>query len=107
MGNYRRAITDYNRAIRLEPTAEAFGGRALSHLHMGNYRRAIADLSEAIRIAPNIADLFVSRGQVHLEMGNPDQAIADFEAALRIDPNNTKAQESLSFARFFRMWQGL
>ena len=49
-GDYDRAITHYNEAIRLDPkSAVAFMDRGDAYMNKGNNDRAIADYNEAIR----------------------------------------------------------
>jgi len=55
-GNFDRAITDFDEAVRLDPkSAFAVGSRGQAYRQKGQYDRAISDLDEAIRIDRTIA----------------------------------------------------
>ena len=63
-GNYDRAITDFDEAIRLDPkVAVSFYRRGLAYDHQGQHNRAIADFDEAIRLDPNFTQAIKSRAE--------------------------------------------
>ena len=52
LGQYQRAIEDYNEAIRLKPDyAMAYSNRGIAYSKLGQYQRAIEDYNKAIRPA--------------------------------------------------------
>jgi tetratricopeptide (TPR) repeat protein len=88
-GDNDRAITDYNEAIRLNPTnGLTFNERGLAYKAKGDVDRAIADLNEAIRLNSGNADIHYNRGHMLMEKGDLDRAIADFDEAIRLGPNS-------------------
>ena len=51
MGDFQRAIADYNKAVDLVPTSfAAHFGRGLVFRDMGDHRRAIDDLNKALAL---------------------------------------------------------
>ena len=63
LGQYRRAIEDYDKAIELDPNdATAYYNRGLTYRRLGQYRRAIEDFDKAIELDPNFADVYHNRG---------------------------------------------
>ncbi len=59
LGDYRSAIEDYNKAIKIIPKfAEAYYGRGLAKGKLGDYRGAIEDYNKAIKIIPKFADAY-------------------------------------------------
>ena len=85
-GEFDRAITDYNEAIRIDPKyASAYHNRANAWKEMGEYDRGIADLDEAIRLSPDAVH-YNSRGFIRIKKGEYDRAIADFTDAIRLNP---------------------
>ena len=57
MGDDREAISDYNRALEINPDyAQAYGNRGLARLRSGDKQGAIADLQTA-------ADVFIKQGK--------------------------------------------
>ena len=48
LGDYQKAIDDFNEAVRLDPEyREAFGGRARAHALLGKEGRAEEDIARA------------------------------------------------------------
>jgi tetratricopeptide (TPR) repeat protein len=75
-GDNDRAITDYNEAIRLNPTnGLTFNERGLAYKAKGDVDRAIADLNEAIRLNSGNADIHYNRGHMLMEKGDLDRAL--------------------------------
>ena len=90
LGELDIAISDYNEAIRLNPTT-AYGNRGLVWRAKGEYDKAISDYSEALRRNPNDAITYSNRGAAWTALGKHGKAIADFDQALRIDPTLASA----------------
>lgn len=89
IGQYDRAILDYNEAIKLEPdVAAAFGGRGNAFNNKRDFDRAIEDYNEAVRLDPKFAQAFSDRGAAYYFKGDYAHAIADFDESIRIDPSN-------------------
>ncbi|MGE5151721.1 MAG: tetratricopeptide repeat protein, partial [Rhodospirillaceae bacterium] len=60
---YNAAISDFNDAIRINPTAAAhYVGRASTYMYKEMFREAIADFSEALRLSPGDEYTFLHRG---------------------------------------------
>jgi tetratricopeptide (TPR) repeat protein len=89
MGDYDRAIQDYDQAVLLKPSfAEAFSNRGSQYLAKGNYDRAIQDYDQALRLKPNDAAAFYNRGIAYFDKGDNDRAILDYDQALRLTPKD-------------------
>lgn len=77
LGQYQRAIEDYNKAIRLKPNnADAYYNRGLAYKELGQYPRAIRDFDQAIRLKPDYADAYYNRGVLYLLQYNNRVGIA-------------------------------
>lgn len=88
----KRAISDYDEAIMLDPTdSDSFSARGWLHFMDGLYDQAIADYDEAIRLSPKNALAFRNRGIAYDEKGELDHAIADIDKALVLDPDSDRA----------------
>jgi tetratricopeptide (TPR) repeat protein len=89
-GDYDKAISDYNQALRINPgyvTAyNLYENRGTAYLLKGDYERAIADYDQAVRIRPNYAMAYHNRGTVYLYKEDFEEAISDFNKALEINP---------------------
>ncbi len=103
-GNYDRALSDYNDALRLDPSADAYYQRGLVYYAKDDYDRAIADYDVAIKLGPNrkayggdgkligskqvVAHYYYARGNAYRAKGNYDRAIADYNEAIKLDPKD-------------------
>jgi lipoprotein NlpI len=89
MGEYDKAIKDYDRAIALNPQyANALNNRANAYRCKGEYGHAIEDYNKAIGLDPNDAKVIKSRGIAEFYLGQFDPARKDLETALQLDPKD-------------------
>ena len=88
-GQFDRAIADFDEAIRLNPSADAFYNRANAYAELGQYDRAIADFDKAIRLNPKSAAAIEKRAAVIAiksgRGGEQTGAIADVDEATRLN----------------------
>lgn len=61
LGDYRRAIADYDRALGIRLSAIEFGNRGGAYLALGDYAAAFADLDRASELEPQSAARHNSR----------------------------------------------
>jgi tetratricopeptide (TPR) repeat protein len=87
-GDYDGALSDFNDAIRLEPTAWSYIGRADVWQLTNDRDRAIADFSEAIRLEPGNVRAFSGRAANWVVKKEFDRAIADFDKVIRLQPKD-------------------
>jgi tetratricopeptide (TPR) repeat protein len=101
MGDFDRAIEDYNEAIQLDPkNSAAFLSRGCALGGKKKWNAAIKDFTESIRLDPKNAWAWYNRGfaRLVLEPVEPNEkpvmheSVKDFDQAIRLDPKN-----SLSF----------
>ena len=89
LGEYQKAIDDFNQAIELEPNyAMAYLGRGDALFSKEQYDQAIVDYNTTLKTNPKSAGAYYMRGRCDYAKGDYDQAIADFNAALEIIPNS-------------------
>lgn len=89
MGEYDKAIHEYDRALELDPAhVQAYHDRGLAHVQRQQYTEAIADFSEVIALNPQHTDACYNRGLVYARQNAFDQALADYDQALALDPDN-------------------
>ena len=97
-GEYDIAVSDYNEAIRLDPSREvAFINRGNAWFHKKEYDKAIADYNEAIRLDPKYAVAFNNRGCAWRAKKDYGKAIADYNEAIRLDPKYADAYNSAAW----------
>jgi tetratricopeptide (TPR) repeat protein len=89
-GDYKRAIDEYNQALRIEPDLiPAYYNRGIAYLRTREYERAIQDLTRVIESDSPMADgAYFNRGTVYFETGEFEAAIADFTRAIEARPTN-------------------
>jgi len=90
-GQYDLAISEYTKAIEIQPYAYIYAGRGDAYYKKGQYDQAISDFSKAIEIDPKYADAYFGRGDAYINKGQYDQAISDFSKAIEIDPKYVDA----------------
>lgn len=81
LGYQDDAFDDLTRAIRLEPTAEAYAARGLVLFRTGNSAGALRDAEEAVRRNRRMALAWNVRGAVAYERGDMKAACDDFAKA--------------------------
>jgi tetratricopeptide (TPR) repeat protein len=99
MGEYSKAIAEYNKAIETNPNhALAYFNRAYAYGEIGNYDKAIADYSKIIELNPGDAQAYYNRGLDYYNNGEVSKAVSDLERCIELsaDPELTKdAQQAL------------
>ena len=92
LGNKEMAMTDYNKAIELEPDyAKAYNNRGNIYYYLENKEMAMADYNKVIELDPNAAKAYNNRAILFKGLGNKEMAMADYNKAIEFDPDNAKA----------------
>lgn len=92
----RRAIADFNEAIRLAPDNPLpYYNRANAYFDRKDYQRAIADFSAAIERDPSFALAYYNRALAYEKLSNRPKAIADLQKALELDPDSVTVKSRL------------
>lgn len=85
---YDQAITNYNRAIELDPKlSEAYYNRGNTYYFQGFIDKAIIDFNKTIELNPKLAEAFCSRGTCYYNKELFDKAIQDYSKAIEINPH--------------------
>jgi tetratricopeptide (TPR) repeat protein len=97
--DYRRAIADYDTALRLDPRdANTYNNRGLAYSNLGEHRRAIEDYDKALRRQPGSIFAFNNRGNAYRQLGECARAIEDYNRSLRLDPDVAGAYNNRGLA---------
>ncbi len=88
-GDFQRARTDYENAVRLDPQRSASQyNLGLVNERLGERERALINYGAAISADPENADAFVNRGIIYLDTRRFEQAVADFTRAIALKPHD-------------------
>ena len=102
-GDYKGAIEDYNKAIRLEPyNAEAYFRRGNANGILENYKEAINDFTRVIIInfKKNLDIPYYNRGIAKIKLQDYEGAAADFSKAIENNPKYTAAYFNRGISKF-------
>ncbi len=92
LGDYAGAISDYSRAIQLQPDAvNAYGNRGAMKALLGQHAAAIADYNIVVRLEPDNIGAYLARGLAKQDLKQHFAAITDFDTAIRIKPEEASA----------------
>jgi tetratricopeptide (TPR) repeat protein len=82
-----RALSDFDRAIQLEPdNAIHYYNRGIGFSRMHQRQKATEDYSMAIRLRPDLFPAYGNRAREFELEGERDKAIEDYRTALRLAP---------------------
>jgi tetratricopeptide (TPR) repeat protein len=102
-GDYGRAITEFTRAIRLNPNDERYyNSRGNTYYQTRDFDRAVADFTEAIRLNPNSEFAYAHRGEAYRMKGLYDVTIKDCDRAIKINPSYDYAYASRGAAYYHK-----
>ena len=100
IGFYQNAISDYSKAIRLNPDfVEAYYNRGYTKASLGRHFEAIADYDIAIKLNPDDPISYYNRGAAKAVLGEYSKAIADFDIAIKLNPDFMEAYYNRGVAK--------
>jgi tetratricopeptide (TPR) repeat protein len=83
---YDEAISDYSRAIELDPnSAAAYDSRGMGYQEKGKWDQAIADHTKAIELDPNDPESLKNRAEAYRQLGDHQRADADEARATELE----------------------
>ncbi len=95
-GEPQRALGEFERALQLRPSAEAWRGVGVARAALGRWDLAAVAYETALAMAPaDPAALLHDAGAAWLEAGDPERARASLERALALDPNRAASRRLL------------
>ena len=95
LGQYTKAISDYTKAIELNPKyAEAYSNRGAAYAKLGRHTQAISDYTKAIELNPKYAGAYSNRGVAYDDLGQHTKAISDYTKAIELNPKYAEAYSS-------------
>ena len=95
LGEYRRAIEDFDQALRLDPgDAIAYYNRGSLYSELGEHRRAIEDYDQALRLDPGYVDAYDIRAESRCLLGMIEASLDDRMQVIRLMPLAIEAYQS-------------
>jgi tetratricopeptide (TPR) repeat protein len=92
LGEGKRALEDYTRAIRTDPgLAEAYYRRGLLYARGEEYRKACHDQSQVLQLNQQDARAYMARGQARAALGDLQPALMDLDQACILNPHRFEA----------------
>jgi len=85
------AVANYDRALALRPTAEAWGNRGAVLQELGRPNEAIVSFDRALAMTPSHATSHFNRGNALRDLYRYEEALADYDRALAVRPDHADA----------------
>ena len=100
LGQYVAAISDFDKAIQLEPdAANAYINRGIAKAELGRYSAAIRDFDKAIQLKPEDADAYSNRGVAKRKLSQYFAAIKDYDKAIQLEPDAADTYNNRGLAK--------
>lgn len=88
-GQYKEAISNFDRAINIDSTyTVAYGWRGGSYIALQDYQTGLADLDKAIEMGLDTNTVFKYKGLAHHCLGDWEEALRQYNIALKISPSD-------------------
>lgn len=94
-GVWKDGPTLWDHAIKVHPSANAYGLRASLLRSEKNYPLALEYYNKAVQMNAASFEAFTNRGNVYFDLKKPDSAYADYRRALAIKPDHYPALDNL------------
>ncbi len=92
MGQFDRAIEDFDRSISLNPTLDiAYNNRGVLFGRMGQFDKAIGDIEKALALNPSFFLAFNNLGINYAKKGSFDKALEQFNKAIMLNQDHGMA----------------
>lgn len=99
-GNYRGAMTDFDKAIEIDPrNARAYIGRAFTKYKLHDFSGEIEDYNKAIDLDPSNSNTYYNRGVAKDALQDYKGVIDDCSKAIGLDPKYAMAYYNRGVAK--------
>ena len=89
LGQYRRAIGNFNDAIARNPDDfKSYNNRGNLYFKIHYLQNALEDYKKAIRLNPDCVDAYNNRGNAYTELHNFKSAIEDYNKVIQLRPDS-------------------
>ncbi len=92
IGENKRALSDYSKAIQLQPTyVAAYNNRGVIYWQAGDFENAAMDFNQAIQLSPDYYRAYNNRGLLFTDQQQYEDALTDFDRVIELNPENPEA----------------
>jgi Tfp pilus assembly protein PilF len=105
MGEYEKALQDYNKAFELNPynvrAADLYSSRGYVYMKMGDLKAALDDYNRAVSFNPRFVLTYMNRANLYAMLEKHEEAVRDFSTFIAMKPGSVHAhmQRGNSYAR--------
>jgi Flp pilus assembly protein TadD len=96
-GRYPDALLQYEKAVRINPSANNYFSLGQTHLAMGEYNQAESAFSRVQRMEPDAPNGYYGLGQTYNKMARYEDAVLQFQAAIERNREFYAAQAELGY----------
>jgi Tfp pilus assembly protein PilF len=112
MGKYTDAVSEYEKAMKLEQVegrltagmkaklANAHKELGVSYLEIEEFENAKQEFLKALKIAPQYLDIRTLLGNTYIKMGKLEEAITELEKVVGMNPQYIDARIKLAVAHY-------
>jgi eukaryotic-like serine/threonine-protein kinase len=100
---WKKAIPEFEKAIKIKPSLEAYSNLATAYYHSGRYKEAIPVYEEAVQLDPNQPETIRNLAEAYARTGQDQKAKEAFNRAigllygqLDVNPQNAEAFGTLA-----------
>ncbi len=97
---YKLALQDFSMAVLINPSADTYYDRGLTHLNINYYKQAKNDFRKCLSFNSNNVSAYFYQGAAHLLLGKYDKALSDFTTTLKYDALDYEAVLGLALTYY-------
>jgi len=98
LGEFDKALADFEQVISLLPIADAYLGRGCMYMRKGELPTAIVDFNRALKMEPTNAMAYSNLGSAYSRLEDIERALANYDLAIQHNPNYSTAYANRAFA---------
>ena len=96
IGDYKRAIEDYTKALYYEPSYLIYNNRGLSYERILEYESALKDFERSIALNDEFFSAYYNKGRILNILGDKEQAISFHDKAITLVDSRVNEAEVLT-----------
>ncbi|XP_006029329.1 sperm-associated antigen 1 isoform X1 [Alligator sinensis] len=94
-GDYKEAVTYYDRSISVLPTAAAYNNKAQAEIKLKDWHSALQDCEKVLDMEPGNLKALMRHATANKHLQNYQAAIEDLTEVLYVEPENAVAKKNL------------